>query len=112
MLTKVASCRRNIDLEKVIAQDANMSYEYAIDVIKGRFKLGEPTIAKNTELAYEYAVNVIQGRFKLGESVIATDAKWAYLYARWVFKGRWELGEQSIFKSKWANDYKQMFNIQ
>jgi hypothetical protein len=56
--------------------------------------------------AYDYARNVIVGRFELGEPVIAKDVHYAYSYACDVIKGKFELGESKILKSIYAEDYK------
>ena len=54
--------------ESAISQDAFYSYLYALKVIKGRFPEGEYAIAKEDEsLAYEYAKDVLKDRFILGE---------------------------------------------
>jgi hypothetical protein len=92
--------------ESTIAKDAYYSYWYARDVIKGRFELGESTIAADAFWAYEYARDVIKGRFEPCESTIAADAFYALYYARDVIKGRFELGEPKILKSIYAEDYK------
>jgi hypothetical protein len=84
------------ELELEIAKDPKWAYEYALNVIKGRFELGEPVIAKDAKLAYNYALNIIKGRFPLGEPAIAKDLKYAYWYARDVIKGRFPEGEPAI----------------
>ena len=53
------------------------------------------------EMAYQYASEVLNGRFPAGEAAIARDAKWAYWYAHDILnkdpipgepKGRFLLG--------------------
>jgi hypothetical protein len=61
-----------------IAADARYVYDYARDVIKRRFELGEPVIATNVYYSYHYARDVIKGRFELGEPAIAADANYTY----------------------------------
>ena len=90
---------RNPDWELLISTDGFFAGQYAANVLKGRFKLGEPAIAKDALWAHDYAVNALKGRFEFGEAVIATDARLAYLYAKDVIKGRWELGEPAIATS-------------
>ena len=41
--------------EKYIAKDAEYSYDYARDVLRGPFPLGEEAIAKDKDFAYFYA---------------------------------------------------------
>jgi len=48
----------------------------------------EPAISKDAEYSYYYARDVIKGRFILGEAAISKDAYWSYWYARYVIKGR------------------------
>jgi hypothetical protein len=44
---------------------------------------------KDPRLAYEYALNIIKGRWKEAEEVIKKDPVWAYYYAYHIIKGRW-----------------------
>ena len=52
-LTKVMPGCRNTELEKIIATSAKWAYQYAVNVIKGRFELGEKKILES-EWADEY----------------------------------------------------------
>ena len=45
----------------MIAQDPYWAYEYARDVIEGRFPAGEPVIMKDRKYASWYAQGVIKG---------------------------------------------------
>jgi hypothetical protein len=92
--------------ESAIAKDARYAYEYARDVIKGRFELGEQVITADARYAYSYARDVIEGRFELGEPAIVANAHYSYVYACYVIKGRFELGEPKILKSLYAEKYK------
>ncbi len=58
------------------------AYEYARDVIDGRFPEGEKTIAKSAGYSYVYARDVLKGRFREGEKAIAADQAHASMYAR------------------------------
>jgi hypothetical protein len=87
------------ELESEIAQSAQWAYEYALNIIKGRFPLGEPAIAKDPKWAYYYAQNIINERFELGEPVIAQSAEYAYYYAQNIINERFELGESVIAQS-------------
>jgi hypothetical protein len=92
---------------KAIARDPEIAFDYATDVIEGRFPQGEAAIAKNPELAYYYARDVIEGRWPEGEAAIAKDPVWACYYARYVIKGRFPEGEAAIAKnSEYATQYR------
>ena len=52
-------------------KELRSAYNYAKDVIKGRFPEGEEAIAKSPQWAHYYAVNVIKGRFPEAEEAIA-----------------------------------------
>jgi hypothetical protein len=75
-LTKIMPNCRNDELEQIIAQDINLSWNYAFLVVKGRFELGEPAIANNGHLAYLYAVAIIKERFELAEPTIKKSVYW------------------------------------
>ena len=100
------------DLEKIIATDACISYQYAQLVLKSRFELGEPTIATNAEASYAYAITVLHTRFELGEPEIANDAYASCMYAIYLIKERFHLGEQIIKTDKYfKNRYEKFFSI-
>ena len=80
----------------VISQDAECSYRYANEFIKGRFNLGEDVISQNAQYSYHYARDVIMGPWEKGEDAISQDAEYSYAYARNVIKDRWEKGEDAI----------------
>jgi hypothetical protein len=82
----------------IIAEDAEASYLYAKDVLKGEFKLGEKAIAKDSYLSWAYAY-LINSRFQLGEQAISQNAEYSYRYAADVLEDRFELGEHAISKS-------------
>jgi hypothetical protein len=74
------------DLEKIIATDAYISYQYAQFPLKGRFELGESLIANDPLLSYMYSVFVICDRFELGEKAIYSDSYCSQLYERFLSK--------------------------
>jgi len=84
-----------------IVSDPELSYEYAKDVLEGRFKEGEKAIATSPHIALVYALNILEGaRFPEGEKIIATSPGEAYAYARYVLKGeRFKEGEKAIATS-------------
>jgi hypothetical protein len=59
--------QRDKDLELIIIKDPQYAYQYARDVIKGRWKEAESIIIKDSFYAYRYAKDVIEG--KLPESM-------------------------------------------
>ena len=73
--------------EPAIAQDAYDSCLYARNILKGRFPAGEPAIAQNTYYSYEYAKRVLEGRFLAGEAAIAQDAYYSYSYSNDILGG-------------------------
>jgi len=75
-------------LELAISKNVFHSYYYAINVIKGKFILGEPLISKNTAYSYWYAKIVIKGKFILGEPAINKNAEYSCWYAKYVIKGK------------------------
>ena len=72
------------DLEKIIATDACLSYQYAESVLRGKFELGEPSIAIDSLLSYMYSVFVIRNRFELGEKAINSNSYFSQLYERFL----------------------------
>ena len=64
----------------------------------------EETISKNAENSFRYSKNILKGRFKLGEEAISKDTDYSYLYAKSILKGRFKLGEESISKDPWNSE--------
>jgi len=54
--------KRIPELEPAISKNAEYSYYYARDVIKGRFILGEPVISQDSQCSFCYAIEVIKGK--------------------------------------------------
>ena len=73
-------------IEKEALKSAYDSYFHALNVIKGRFELGEKIISKNAYYSYSYALNVLQGRFELGEEVISKNAEYSIKYGKDILK--------------------------
>ena len=74
------------------------AYEYAEDVIKGRWPEAEKTISKDPHYAYRYAKYVIGGRWPEAEETISKSPEWAYHYASIVLNRRWPEAEETIIK--------------
>lgn len=66
-------------------QDVEYAFEYARDILKGRFPQAEHLFAHSPGHAIEYA-RLIKERFVLGEARIAEDPKTALRYAQRVLK--------------------------
>ena len=66
--------------EPAIAKDAECSYTYAHDILKGPFSLGEETLAKSAMYATYYAVDILKGPFPLAEDLIRRSSH-AIMYA-------------------------------
>lgn len=92
-------------LEPIIAQDCMYSYEYAKDILQGRFELGEPQILKSEGFAVSYATHVLKRRWPEAEPMISKHSRAAYQYARDVIGGRWIEGEAAISSDLDAADW-------
>ena len=62
--------KRSKKLEKIIIEDPQWSYFYALNVIKGRWDEGEDTISKDPKWSYYYATVVIDEHFKKSNDII------------------------------------------
>jgi len=80
--------QRSSDLEKILIKDPlGYAYDYARDIIQGRWPELEPIlIKKEPQWAYAYAYNyadeVIKGRWKEAEPIIKKDAPTWHLYKK------------------------------
>jgi hypothetical protein len=94
------------EAEPFIATHPQTAYYYAQHIIEGRWPEGEKAIAQDAAIACSYAIFVIHDRFPEGEAVIAQDTEQAYDYAYHVMKGRFLLGEKAIAQDKeYADSY-------
>jgi len=82
------SGKRIPELEPTIIKNAQCSYCYAEDVIKGRFILGEPVISQDSQCSFWYARDIIKDRWEKAEPAISKDAESSYCYAKYIIKGR------------------------
>ena len=86
------------------------AYEYARDILKGPFELGEAIIATDSKQSYDYANRVLHGPFPLGEKAISTSPYYSFQYAM-LLKRRFHLGERTISKSDlYKEKYEQFLN--
>jgi len=86
-------------LEDIIKEDRDLSYNYALNVIKSPFPKGEDAIAKNSDDSLNYAEKVIKGPFPKGEDVISESPEKSYGYAVNIIKGVWKKGHQAISRN-------------
>jgi len=66
--------------EHLWAKSAEISYWYAVRILRGRFLAGEAIVAIDAGWACAYAIDVIKGRFIEAESVIKANPYYASLY--------------------------------
>lgn len=69
-------------------KDPATCFDYAKNVIQGRWLEAERVIVKDKEFAMQYAVSIVKGRWEDGEDVIIKDPELCYLYAKDVIRGR------------------------
>lgn len=78
------------------------TFEYALNVIGGRFIQGEKLITQDPESAYSYFVYILRDlgwdRWPAAEDTIKTSPEWAYYYATDVIGSRWPEAEPAIAK--------------
>ena len=84
------------EAEQKIKTNAYAAYIYARDVIKGRWPEAEPTIVQYPEFAFKYIHDVIKGRWPEAEPTIMRNPLYACLYASEIIKGRWPEAEPTI----------------
>ena len=88
----------NKEQKKILAsKDPKLAYEYAKDVIKGRWPEAEETISEDPWWACIYAKNVIDGRFSEAEETISKDPEYAYEYVTEVINGQRSAILESIY---------------
>ena len=90
---------------------ALLCFNYARDILEGRFELGEEAISKNQGYSLRYAHEVLEGRFEIGEEAISNIGYYSYYYATHVLKGRFILGEPVIKNTIHRHKYEEQFNI-
>lgn len=85
---------RDPRFEGVISLDPYLSYRYAKEILKKRWRRGEAAVISCPYTSYKYAKHVIGGRWPVAEKSIAKDARASFLYARDMVGGRWPEGEK------------------
>lgn len=115
MINKI-STKFNIILDsrfknaKIACINPKYAYEYARDILKGPFELGEAIIATDSKQSYDYANRVLHGPFPLDKKAISTSPYYSFQYAM-LLKRRFHLGELSISKSNFfKKKYEQFLN--
>lgn len=75
----------NVELESVIASDYIRSYYYALNVLKGRFELGEAAISQSRMYLCRYLMNVPgTNRIELVSILLKTIYRKEYI--NWYFR--------------------------
>lgn len=81
------------DILRVVVDSGDTIYalSYAMDVLHGRFPEGERYIMGNANLIYNYARSVIKGRWKEAEPALLKTQQWSVLcdYAKAYTSSRW-----------------------
>jgi len=116
--------------------DARSCYNYAMEVVGGRWEKAERKIATGgyvtefvrdscgwvkeeeniyrnqfgTKWAYLYALNVIKGRWEEGEERISHEILASLAYAKNVLKGRFRLAEKYISEEKSELKFVRLYN--
>ena len=70
--------------EDLILIDPLITYRYACDVIKGRWKKGEKSIIKDARSCMLYARFVLIGKFKKGEKIILDSLEYKDEYINFL----------------------------
>jgi len=87
-------------------------YDYAKDIIKGRWPEAEPTIMTSPAYAYHYAYGVIKGSWPEAEPIIMASPGYAYYYSKYIIKDRWPEAEPAIMKNSYCwKLYKDHFKL-
>lgn len=110
----------------IIKRTSKLSFFYAYEILKGRFKETEDIIKKDPSYAVMYAKHILSkdpewtsqpghdnGRWPDAEPYIMKDPFQTFRYARDVIKGRLPEAETYIMKDEdfWSK-YKQLFGIE
>jgi endogenous inhibitor of DNA gyrase (YacG/DUF329 family) len=96
ILRDTSNVKDKNDLETIISQDAEHSYLYARDIIKGKWIKGEKVISQDALYSCLYARYIIKGKWIKGEKAICQSTHYSCYYAMDVIKDRWIKGEKAI----------------
>jgi len=100
MITK---CERNKVREKWLLRRQRLAglFDYAKEVIKGRWPEAEPYLINNWHWSLRYAKEIIKGRWYEAEPIILqSDTPRLCEYARDAIKGRWPEAEPLILQDR------------
>ena len=98
----------NKELEPFFIKESKYVYDYALNVIKGRWIEAEPYIKKNPHYACLYARVLIRGRWKEAEQYIMNDSKYSYYYATDIIQGKLPENMHNamlLYADTWAKKY-------
>ena len=82
--------------------------EYKKQILKGNISACDNG---NARICYHYALNVLEGRFELGEESISKSGNYSSAYALYVLYDRFILGEEAIKQSSHRSVYEKRFGI-
>jgi hypothetical protein len=100
------------ELEHLWIHDPRYAYEYAYDIVRGKWSPGEKVITSDPRYAYEYAYYVIKKPWEPGEKAISSDPAYAYMYACYVLRKPWPSGEKAIASDPdWKQEYENHFKL-
>ena len=77
--------------------DPKMAFHYALNVLRGPWPEGEAIIATHGFFSYQYALEVLGGRFLAGEPAVIQD-KHIIAYAKHIIRGRWPEAEKYLLQ--------------
>ena len=100
----------NPKLLRIVKTEPDLAYEYAKEVVGGRWPEGEDIIATDPAKSILYAGNVLDDRFPKGEDTIlkSLSGGWMGAYARNVFEGgNWGDAERVLLE---AGNVDEVFN--
>lgn len=97
LLKQIKKGQPNLNLENLIIakEDSRSAYDYVKKVYNKYYPKLEPTIAKNILFSLKYAMNILKGQFKLGEPIISKDISAVLYYVNYT-KKVFTLGETTI----------------
>jgi hypothetical protein len=111
-VSRLRKIRRLPELEPLILQDANCSYNYALKIIRARWPEAEPIILEKgtPKTLHYYAKNIIKDRWVEAEPKILASKSSSFDYANDVIRGRWPEAEKIILE-KGAEEIKDKYHF-
>jgi hypothetical protein len=99
-------------IKHIIKSMPEHAYQYAYNIIRGRWTEAEPYIMVDPHMASLYAVDVVRGRWEAAEPAIIKNPRLAWLYALYILKSRWVEAEPYIkLHDYWWDKYCRYFKL-